>query len=205
MYSIDSWQMILFGIITGLVFGFLLQKAHVTRYQVILGQFLMKDFTVLKVMFTAIVVGAIGIWGMRAMGMNVPLQIKSATLVPNIVGGAIFGVGMALLGYCPGTGVAAIGDRSRHAIPGLIGMVVGGGIFAELYPSIQQTLMKSGDVILGEGEAATDKITLADLTALSPWWFIAGLAVVAVVIFLLLEKFGPKSTDTGSGSVATQA
>ena len=119
MFDLASSQMIVYGLLAGFVFGFLLQKGGVTRYRVILGQFLLKDFTVLKVMFTAIVVGAVGIWGMRSAGMDFPMHVKNAAILANIVGGLIFGVGMAVLGYCPGTGIAAIGDGSRHAIPGL--------------------------------------------------------------------------------------
>ncbi|MFW5653867.1 MAG: DUF6691 family protein [Planctomycetota bacterium] len=192
MFDFSSPLMIVYGVLTGLIFGFLLQKGGVTRYQVILGQFLLRDFTVLKVMMTAIVVGGIGIWGMRAMGMDIPLHIKAATLVPNIVGGLIFGVGMAILGYCPGTGVAALGDGSRHAIPGLLGMLTGGAAFAYTYPHIKDGFLKSGDVVLTLAGATTDKVTLPDVSGLAPVWMIIALAVFAVVLFALLEKFGPK-------------
>lgn len=189
MYNFDTPVMIVYGILTGLVFGFLLHKAGVTRYQTILGQFLFKDYTVLKVMLTAIVTGAVGIWGMRAMGMDFPMHIKAATLTPNIVGGLIFGVGMALLGFCPGTGVAAIGDGSRHAIPGLLGMFAGGLIYAYIYPSIMNGFLKSGDVTATVGEKTTDKVTLADVSHLSPWWFIAGLVVISVIVFALITRY----------------
>lgn len=171
---------LLAGALTGLVFGFLLQKGGVTRFSVILGQFLLKDFTVLKVMVTAIVVGALGIYGMRAMGLDVPLHIKNATLLGNALGGVIFGVGMAILGYCPGTGVAAIGDGSRHAIPGVLGGLAGAAVYAEVYP-----WMKSG--VLGVGNIG--KATLDSVTGLSPWWFMALLAVAAAVAFVLLERW----------------
>mgnify|MGYP004136876501 CR=1 FL=1 len=62
MWMLDTPFMIVAGLLTGVVFGVLLQKAHVTRYEVIVGQFLFKDFTVLKVMLTAIVVGAVGVF-----------------------------------------------------------------------------------------------------------------------------------------------
>jgi uncharacterized membrane protein YedE/YeeE len=174
-------KLLLLGGLTGLIFGFLLQKAHVTRFNVIAGQFLLKDFTVLKVMLTAIVVGAIGIYGMRATGILGPeaMHIKNATLLGNAVGGLIFGVGMAVLGFCPGTGVAAIGDGSRHAIPGVIGMLFGAAVYAEAYPWMKSTVL---------GVADFEKATLATATGLSPWWFIAALAVMAVVIFILLER-----------------
>lgn len=188
MWSFDPASMLIAGLLTGLVFGLLLQRGGVTRYNVIIGQFLMKDFTVLKVMLTAIITGAVGIWGMLQLGMMEPsgLHIKSAALLANVLGGLIFGVGMAVLGYCPGTGVAALGDGSRHAWPGLLGMIVGAGIYAEVYPYIQDNLLKVAD----EG-----KVTFADITGISPWWFILGLVIIAGVIFFLLES-GKKPTGT---------
>ena len=188
LWTFDPILMIVYGLLAGFVFGFVLQKARVTRYQVILGQFLLKDFTVLKVMLTAIVVGAIGIWGMKAMGAGFKMHIKDAALLATGVGGLIFGAGMALLGYCPGTGVAAIGSGSRHAIPGVLGMIVGAGIYAEVYPAIKDGLLKVGLVKREVAGKLTEDIALSDLTRLSPWWFIAGLAEIAVVVFWLLER-----------------
>jgi len=195
MFDFASPLMILYGLLTGFIFGFLLHKGGVTRYQTILGQFMFRDFTVLKVMLTAIVVGAIGIWGMRAIGMDIPLHLKAATLVANIVGGLIFGVGMAVLGFCPGTGVAALGDGSRHALPGLFGMFAGGAAYAYTYPHIKDNLLKGADLVITVGDKTTDKITVADLSGLSPWWFVVGMAVFALILFVILEKFGPRPTQ----------
>jgi uncharacterized protein len=171
---------LLYGAITGFIFGFLLQKGGVTRYQVILGQFLMKDFTVAKVMLTAIVVGAAGIYGMLAIGMDIALDIKNAQLIGNIVGGLIFGVGMVLLGYCPGTALAAMGDGSRHAIFGIAGGLVGAALYAEAYPFMQANVL---------GVAEYGRITIDSATGLSPWWFIIIMIVLAAVGFYLLETW----------------
>jgi len=179
----DTPAMIVGGVITGLVFGFLLQKAHVTRYPTILGQFLFSDFTVLKVMLTAIVTGAIGIYAMLQMGLIAGLHIKSAVLAANALGGLIFGVGMALAGYCPGTGVAAIGEGSRHAIFAVLGMIVGAGIYAEVYPSLQDNLMKTADY---------KKVTLADISGVSPWVYIIALALIAAGVFLAVQRWERK-------------
>jgi uncharacterized membrane protein YedE/YeeE len=168
------------GALAGLVFGFLLQKGGVTRYQVILGQFLLKNFTVIKIMLTAIVVGGVGIYGMRAMGLEVALHIKNAALLGNVLGGLVFGVGMALLGFCPGTGVAALGDGARHAIPGVLGMLVGAALYAEAYPFMKSEVLGIGDF---------GKATLDSVTGLSPWWFIALTAVIAIVGFVGLERW----------------
>ena len=188
MLSITTPFMIVTGLLTGLVFGFLLQKAHVTRYHTILNQFLFRDYTVLKVMLTAIVTGAVGIWGMRAMGVDFPMHVKTAALAANVVGGLIFGVGMAMLGFCPGTGMAALGDGAKDIKWGLLGMVVGGGLYAELYPMISGNFLKWLGVTVEVGGETTTKVTFVDVTQLSPWLFIVGLVVVAVGVFVLIEK-----------------
>lgn len=170
---------LLLGVLTGLVFGFLLQRGGVTRYNVIVNQFRFKDFTVLKTMLTAIIVGAIGIYAMLQLGMIKGLSVKSADLAMNAGGGLIFGVGMVLLGYCPGTALAAVGQGSRDALVGIAGAVVGAGVYAEVYPVLARTLEPIGKF---------GKITFADATHASPWWFIAALAAVSVVLFAWLES-----------------
>lgn len=185
----DSGMILVQGALAGLIFGFLLQRGGVTRYNVILGQFLLKDFTVLKVMLTAIIVGAAGIYGMLALGIleSGDLHLKSATILGNALGGVIFGVGMAVLGYCPGTGIGAIADGSRHAIFGVLGMLAGAAVFAEMQPWLNKTVLKVGDL---------GKVTLSNETGLSPWWFIVGMVVLAVVGFGALERGGKKRKGT---------
>ncbi len=170
---------LILGAITGLVFGFLLQKGGVTRYNVIVNQFRFKDFTVLKTMLTAIIVGAIGIYAMLQLGMIKGLSVKGAELAMNAGGGLIFGVGMVLLGYCPGTALAAVGQGSRDAVVGIVGALVGAAVYAEVYPLLARTVEPIGKL---------GKITFADATHASPWWFIVGLAIVAVALFTWLER-----------------
>ncbi len=179
MFSFDSPQNLAYGLATGLVFGFLLQRGGVSRFRVIVGQFLWKDHTVLKTMLTAVVVGSAGIWAMHLYG-DVSLHVKSATVLGNVAGGVIFGFGMALFGYCPGTGVAALGDGSfRQAAFGVLGMLVGAATYAEVYPAVKANLLSVGDF---------GKLTFPEITGLSPWLFVAALAVGAVVLFAALGK-----------------
>jgi len=174
-----SWETLLRGAITGLAFGFLLQKGGVTRANVIINQFLLRDFTVLKVMLTAIIVGGVGVYALFAMGAIESLHIKNATLWGNLLGGGIFGVGMAILGYCPGTGVAAIGDGSRDAIFGVIGMVVGAALFAEVYPWFNEYLLKPLDL---------GKETLATITGITPWAYLVLLTILSIALFGWFDK-----------------
>ena len=173
---------LLMGALAGLVFGFLLQKGGVTRYEVIVGQFLFRDFTVLKVMLTAIVTGGIGIWGMLALGWLAPadLHLKAATLLANAVGGVIFGVGMAVLGYCPGTAVGAAGQGSRDALFGILGMLAGAFAYVAAYPWISANVLSVAD---------RGKVTLADFAGISPWWLLAALALGTVVLLTALERW----------------
>jgi uncharacterized membrane protein YedE/YeeE len=172
---------LLLGLVTGIVFGFLLQKGRVAKYRVIVGQFLLQDFTVVKIMATAVVVGAVGIYAMQPTGWA-DLHIKPLLLGGVLVGGALFGIGMGLLGYCPGTSVAACGEGRRDAMIGVLGGLIGSAIFVAAYPWLQP-LRQWGDY----GE-----VTLPDVTNSSPWLWITILAAVVATVFLLVARRGPR-------------
>ena len=123
------WTELLSGLLVGVAFGFLLRKAFVTRFSIIVGQLMLKDFTVMKVMMTAIAFGSLGIYLLPGTS----LLIGPSPLAGALIGGGIFGVGMALMGYCPGTGMGALADGSRDMWFGLLGMITGAGIYAELF------------------------------------------------------------------------
>jgi uncharacterized membrane protein YqhA len=91
---------ILLGLLFGIAFGFLLQKGGATDYNVIIGQLLLTDFTVLKLMLSAVIVGMIGFHMLRHFGY-VQSHAAEGSIGSNVIGGLIFGVGFALLGYCP--------------------------------------------------------------------------------------------------------
>lgn len=179
----DSPLTLLLGALTGFVFGFLLQKGSVTKFNTIVGQFLLKDFTVVKVMFTAVVVGGIGVYAMLQAGIVEGLHIKNAQIFGNALGGLIFGVGMAILGYCPGTGVAAIGDGAKDAIAGVFGMLAGAALYAEVHPWFKANVLAQWDL---------GKATFVTTTGLSPWWFIAALVVGALAAFRAISNYERK-------------
>lgn len=161
------WKLAL-GLITGIVFGVLLQKGRVAKFRVIVGQFLLRDWTVVKIMGTAVVVGAIGIYALLPTDA-VALHLKPLVWFGIVVGGICFGVGMALFGYCPGTSVAACGEGRRDAMVGVLGMLLGAGTYVAFYPQISGLLKMWGEA---------GKITLPEWTGTSPWLWIAVLVVV---------------------------
>lgn len=168
----DSPEKLILGLVTGIVFGFLLQKGRVAKFPVIVGQFLLRDFTVLKIMGTAVIVGAIGVYALVANG-EASLHIKPALLGGTIIGGVLFGIGMVLLGYCPGTTVAACGEGHKDAFVGLLGMIVGALSFVALFDTLRPAI---------EGFGSLGKTTLPQITHSSPWLWIVSLAAMGAVL-----------------------
>ena len=169
------------GFSIGIVFGFLLHKGGVTRYDVILGQLLLTDFTVVKVMLSAVIVGKIGVHFLRSLGIA-QLHPKPGSIGSSVIGGLIFGVGFGLLGYCPGTLVGAVGQGSLDALfGGVIGLLIGAGLFAELYPALEKGILRKGD--FGE-------LTLPQLLKVNPWWVIFPVSLGIMGLLFWLEMSG---------------
>lgn len=126
------------GLLIGLLFGFFLQKGGVTQYDVIMGQLRLTDFTVIKIILSAIVVSMLGVSYFHPRGM-VPVKTKGGSLKNAIIGGLLFGVGFALLGYCPGTIAGAIGNGALDAlVGGFAGIVLGTVIYAMMYQQLEE-------------------------------------------------------------------
>jgi uncharacterized membrane protein YedE/YeeE len=87
------------ALVLGVFFGFALNKAGLTKYHKIVNVFRLTDMAVLQFMMTALVVAMIGLYGLRAVGLLQFPNIPATYIVGNVVGGLIFGVGMALTGY----------------------------------------------------------------------------------------------------------
>jgi uncharacterized membrane protein YedE/YeeE len=99
------------------------------------------------------------------------LHIKSLVWAGIFIGGSLFGVGMAVLGYCPGTGVAACGEGRKDAYFGLMGMFVGAAIYVLFYPAMATVVGALGDA---------GKVTLPQVTGTSPWIWIVALTALAL-------------------------
>lgn len=156
----------LLGLVTGLVFGALLQRGRLARHEVIMGQLRLRDSSVGKAMGTAMAVGAVGYQALRESGLAAP-GVKPMKVGGVVAGATLFGAGLALLGYCPGTSVAAAGEGKRDAVAGVAGMLAGAAAFVALHSKIAPMLDAGGDF---------GKITLPDVTRSSGWPWVAGIA-----------------------------
>ncbi|MFZ0243648.1 MAG: YeeE/YedE thiosulfate transporter family protein [Desulfobacterales bacterium] len=170
---------ILLGLGTGVAFGFLLHKGRAAEHEAITGQLLARDATVLKIMATASSVGAIGVHLLNSLGLA-DVKVKPFNVGGVVIGGTLFGSGMALLGYCPGTSMAAVGAGHKDALAGALGMLGGALAFVKLYPALKPVI-----------ETGTyGKRSLPEVTGTSPWLWVAGLSAATAIATGLIENAG---------------
>lgn len=173
--------MVITALFIGFLFGVLLCYAKVNKFNTISGAAVFKDFTVIKVLATAIGIGS-AIISLEVIAGWTSFQVKPLIVSGVIVGGIIFGVGMAILGYCPGTMVISAAEGSLDAWLGILGGLIGGLVFSELYPFIKANLGPN----LGPLNLATFLGTGAALVVAS---FLFGIALVAIAFIINhLEK-----------------
>jgi uncharacterized membrane protein YedE/YeeE len=166
------------GLATGLLFGFFLQKGRVLRFDKQVAAMRLKDMTIIKFMMSAILVGMVGIL-LLANADIIKLGHKPMNLGAVLIGGALFGVGWAVMGFCPGTSIGAVGEGRWHALFAVIGMVAGAGIYAELYPFFKKTILAWKDY---------GKLGLPEALGVSPWIVVAVFWVVTLGLFVWFEK-----------------
>lgn len=169
---------LLTGAITGILFGFFMQKAEVIRYDRQLAALRLKDMTIVKFMLATILVAMVGIYALLDFGL-VKLSVKPAILGANILGGLIFGLGWGIAGYCPATAMGALGEGRYDSVFGLLGMILGAGLYAEAFPLLKGTVLTWGDF---------GKITLPGILGINHWIVIVILAAGFIGLFRWFEK-----------------
>jgi len=173
-------KILIYGLVTGVLFGFLLQKGRVLRYDKQLGALRLLDMTIVKFMLSSVMVGMVGVYMLHDFGLA-KLSIKATILGSNIIGALIFGLGWGLLGYCPGTSMGAVGEGRWDALWGIMGMILGAGLFAEAYPMLKDTVYTWADL---------GKITLPQLLGISHWVIIPIFIGCGLLLFRWFEKKG---------------
>jgi uncharacterized membrane protein YedE/YeeE len=171
-------------LILGVLFGFSLNKAGLTRYNKIVNVFRFKDLAVLKFMLTALVVSMTGLYALRGLGLITFPNVPATYLVGNVVGGLIFGVGMSLAGFCPGTCVAGAGEgKLDYLIPGMLGFLTGAVLWGQTYEKVFPILSKTANY---------GSVVMPDLWNLSPYLFVLLFALITVFLFYLIDRAGLK-------------
>lgn len=130
-----SLQILVFGFL----FGAILQRAQLNKYNTISGMATLEDYTVVKAILVAIGLGIMLINFEIGTGQAI-YHVKPFIVGGIMLGGLIFGAGMAILGYCPGTMAVSLGEGSIDALVGIVGGLLGGLIFTAVLPAIEPIL-----------------------------------------------------------------
>jgi uncharacterized protein len=173
-------KILFYGLITGILFGFFLQRAQVVRYEKQLGALRLMDMTIVKFMLSSILVAMVGVYLLRDFGLA-KLSVKVTVLGGNIVGGLTFGLGWGLFGYCPGTAMGAVGEGRWGAVWGILGMLTGAALFAEAYPFLKKTVLTWGNL---------GKLTIPQLLGVNHWAVILVMILGSLGLFYWFEKKG---------------
>lgn len=169
---------LLLGLLSGILFGFFLQRGGVTRYEILVGQLLLTDFTVVKVMMSAALTGMVGIYMMKWLGWA-ELSTKPGSIGTTVIGGLIFGIGFGILGYCPGTVTGAAAQGSLDAlIGGIPGLILGSLLYAVMYPTLKKTMLDKGKF---------GNITIPELIPINRKATVAACGLLILVVLGLIE------------------
>lgn len=181
---------IILAIILGTLFGFVLHRVGASNPQRIIDMLRLKDFHLMKAILFGIAVASALLFIGMTIGIIEPSHLSIKTSYWGvIIGGLILGLGWAIAAYCPGTGVAALGDGRKDAIFFVLGGLVGAFIYMLVYANVKTSGLL--EKILG------GKSTLAITETSSPAIIenIPGLvvALVVAVVFGIIAWILPKS------------
>ncbi len=180
--------------VTGIAFGFFLERAGFGNARLLAAQFYFRDLRVLKVMFTAIVTAMLGVFLLARIGfLDLSLvSLVPTLLVPQIVGGLILGAGFIIGGYCPGTSCVSAATGRIDGMVFLAGVIGGTFGFVEIYPRIADFAESTP---LGE-------VTLPQVFNIPYGVLVLGVVLMALGAFVAAEwaekKIGGKAPDADS-------
>jgi hypothetical protein len=166
----------------GIAFGTALERAGLGSARKLVGQFYVTDLTVFQVMFTAIVVAALGVFWLDRFGVvdASQLAVPDTWLVPQLAGGLVFGIGMAMAGLCPGTSCVAAATGRGDGVAVILGML-GGVLVAGL----------AVEPLRGFYEATPrGSLTLPDWLGVSPGIVVLAIVAIALLGFRVVARIG---------------
>lgn len=164
----------------GIAFGATLEQAGLGSAKKLAGQFYLTDLTVLKVMFSAIVTAMLGTYWLTHLGMLdlARVFVPETYLVPQVVGGLLFGAGLVVAGLCPGTScVAAATGRGDglFVMLGMLGGVLVTGLGLQPFRALYESTPRGA-------------LTIPQLLGVPRGLVVAGVVALALVAFRLLDR-----------------
>ncbi len=172
---------LLMALILGVFFGFFLERGGLGNPHKLTGVFYLTDFAVPKAMFTAILVAATGFFLLSDMNI---LDVSRVWIIPTyfwpqLLGGALFGLGYLVSGYCPGTAVAGFASGRLDALMTMLGIGAGTLLFSAVFPSIEGFYQMTG----------MGAVTLPQISGINHWALLALVFAIAGAMFYALERY----------------
>ncbi len=171
-------------LLIGIAFGAVLELAGFGNSRKLAAQFYFKDMTVLKVMFTAIVVAMVLIFAASSVGLldyNL-IWVNPTYFWPGIVGGLIMGAGFIVGGFCPGTSLVAAATLKKDGIFFVLGVLGGIFLFGEM---VDRFAIFWNSSYMG-------RYTLPELFGAPTGVVVVGVVLMALVMFWGAEKLEQK-------------
>ena len=190
---------LLLALFLGTLFGFVLHRVGASNPENIINMLRLTDLHLMKAILFAIGASSTVLFIGMAIGWIDPghLSVK-ASFGGVILGGAILGLGFGTAGYCPGTGLAALGDGRRDAVAFVLGGLAGAFAYMLSFPAIQATGLLD-DIAGGKSTLAiTGNDAYPALIAGLPGWLVA---FVIGVLFMVVARMLPRFPGSGSRSV----
>ncbi len=179
------------AVVLGFLFGLILQSVGAADPDRIVGMLRFTDLHLAKAISAGIGLASVLLFVALSAGLLDPAHISIKPLyIGVIVGGLVFGIGWAISGFCPGTGVVALGAGRLDALFFVIGGLLGAGAFARMYePLLKTSLFR---------EIFGGRVTLAQTGAADALVSGAAAPVLAVgigIVFLIIAALLPQSLD----------
>jgi uncharacterized membrane protein (DUF485 family)/rhodanese-related sulfurtransferase len=178
---------LIIAILIGFAFGFFLERGGLGNAKKLAAQFYFKDFTVLKVMFTAIITAMMGLslFGFIGLVDMSQVYLNPSYIMPQLLAGLLFGVGFVMAGLCPGTCLVAIATAKFDGLVTLIGIFFGIFIFGEIFDILSGFIYSTH---LGQ-------ITLSGLLKIPQVFLVLLIAGMGIVMFIMIQTFEKKGEE----------
>ena len=173
------------AVLIGMAFGASLERAGLGDANKLAGQFYLRDFTVVKVMFSAILTAMLGLFWLGRAGVIdlAAIYVPETWVVPQIAGGLIFGAGFVISGLCPGTSCVAAASGRGDGLAAVLGLFLGVLATGLAWPSIAPFA----------NSTAHGAFTLPQLTGLRYGVVVAAITSIGIATFALIERFERRS------------
>jgi len=182
---------LLVALALGVGFGFFLERGGLGNALKLSSQFYLTDLTVMKVMFSAIVTAMLGLFWLSKIGLVdlARVYLLPTFILPQLVGGAVFGIGFVMGGLCPGTSCVAASSGRIDGLVLLAGMLFGILLFNEAFPLFSGFYYSSD---LGQ-------ITIPQMLGVSYGVMVFLVVLAALACFNLAERLEAKARRSNGG------